>query len=100
MFGNVTALEGLHVTGKYRDTSMTHKFSRHAAWDPHSLWVVEGGGKRREGDIRAGIKGGWDRPGQSQRAGSRCGEEELRGRKGWRQLWVVRVGGDDGELRP
>jgi len=32
---NVTALEGLHVTGKYRDRSMTHTCSRHAAWDPH-----------------------------------------------------------------
>ena len=31
MFGNVTALEGLHVTGKYRDRSMQHKCSRHAA---------------------------------------------------------------------
>ena len=36
MFGNVSALEGLHVTGKYRDKSMTHTCSRHAAWDPHS----------------------------------------------------------------
>ena len=40
MFGNVTALEGLHVTGKYRDKSMTHTCSRHAAWDPHRSWVV------------------------------------------------------------
>jgi len=37
MFGNVTALEGLHVTGKYRDASMMHTCSRHAAWDPHTL---------------------------------------------------------------
>jgi len=36
MFGNVTALEGLHATGKYRDKSMTHTCSRHPAWDPHS----------------------------------------------------------------
>jgi hypothetical protein len=28
MFGNVTALEGLHVPGKYRDTIMTHTWSR------------------------------------------------------------------------
>ena len=33
MFGNVTALEGLHVTGKYKDKSMQHTCSRHAAWD-------------------------------------------------------------------
>ena len=32
MFGNVTALEGLHVTGKYRDRSMLHTCPRHAAW--------------------------------------------------------------------
>jgi len=36
MFGNVTALDGLHVTGKYRDISMQHTCSRHAAWDPHN----------------------------------------------------------------
>jgi len=36
MFGNVTALEGLHVTGKYRDKSMQHTCSRPAAWDPHA----------------------------------------------------------------
>jgi len=36
-FGNVTALEVLHVTGKYRDRSMAHTCSRHAAWDPHRL---------------------------------------------------------------
>ena len=35
MFGNVTALEGLQVTGKYRGRSMQHTCSRHAAWDPH-----------------------------------------------------------------
>ena len=29
MFGNVTGLEGLHVTGKYRDISMQHTCSRH-----------------------------------------------------------------------
>ena len=40
MFGNVTALEGLHVTGKYRDRSMQHTCSRHAAWDPHRLGVT------------------------------------------------------------
>ena len=36
MFGNVIALEGLHVPGKYRDKSMQHTCSRHAAWDPHT----------------------------------------------------------------
>ena len=36
MFGNVTAPEGLHVTGKYRDRSVQHRCSWHAAWDPHS----------------------------------------------------------------
>jgi len=36
MFGNVTALEGLHVTGKYGDRSKQHTCSRHAAWDPHN----------------------------------------------------------------
>ena len=59
MFGNVAALEGLHVTGKYRDKSMTHTCSRHAAWDPRRgggavsrgaagpskiLWMFECGG--------------------------------------------------------
>ena len=39
MFGNVTALVGLHVTGKCRVKSMTHTCSRHAAWDPHGrVW--------------------------------------------------------------
>jgi hypothetical protein len=37
IFGNVTALQGLHVTGKRRDKGMTHTCSRHAAWDPHRL---------------------------------------------------------------
>ena len=36
MFGNVTALEGLHVIGKYSDISMQHTCSRHAACDPHT----------------------------------------------------------------
>jgi len=36
MFGNVAALEGLHVTGKFRDKGMQHICSRHAAWDPHN----------------------------------------------------------------
>ena len=35
MLGNVTALQGLHVTGKYRDVIMQHTCSRHAAWDSH-----------------------------------------------------------------
>ena len=30
-FGKVSALEGLHVTGKYRNRSMQHTCSRHAA---------------------------------------------------------------------
>ena len=37
MFGIVTALEGVHVTGKYRDRSMQHSCSRHATWDPHKV---------------------------------------------------------------
>ena len=37
MFGNVTALEGLHMTGIYMNTSMQHACSRHAAWDPHTM---------------------------------------------------------------
>ena len=39
MFGNVTALEGLHVTGKYRDRSMQLTCSLHAAWDPQRQCV-------------------------------------------------------------
>ena len=35
IFGNVTAPEGFHVTGKYMDRTMQHTYSRHAAWDPH-----------------------------------------------------------------
>ena len=35
MLGDVTALEGLRVTGKYWDRSMQHACWRHAAWDPH-----------------------------------------------------------------
>ena len=37
MFGNVTALEGLHVTGKYRDRSKKHTCSRHSAWYPQRV---------------------------------------------------------------
>ena len=33
MFGKVTALEGLHATGEYRDIRMQHTCSRHAAWN-------------------------------------------------------------------
>ena len=33
MFGIVTTLAGLHVTGAWRDRSMQHTCSRHAAWD-------------------------------------------------------------------
>ena len=32
MFGNLTALEGLHVTGKHTDKSMQYTSSRYAAW--------------------------------------------------------------------
>jgi len=37
MFGNVTSLVGLHVTGEYRDRSMQRTCSMHAAWDPHTF---------------------------------------------------------------
>ena len=40
MFGNVTALEGLHVTGKHKDRSMHHTCSRHTVWDPHKSLIV------------------------------------------------------------
>ena len=30
------ALEGLHVTGKYRDRNMQHTCFRHVAWDPQA----------------------------------------------------------------
>ena len=40
MFCNVTALEGLYVTGKHRDRSMQHTCSRHAARDPRTTLVV------------------------------------------------------------
>jgi hypothetical protein len=43
MFGNLTAREGLRVTGRYRNRSMQHTCSRHAAWDRHIL----GGEKAR-----------------------------------------------------
>ena len=45
MFGNVTTLGGLHVTGKYRDRRMQRTCFRHAAWDPHSwgLWTASYG---------------------------------------------------------
>ena len=33
MSGNVTALEGSHVIGKYRDESIMHTCSRHAGLD-------------------------------------------------------------------
>ena len=38
--GNVTDLERLHVAGKYRDRSMQHTCSRHAAWDPPNKGLV------------------------------------------------------------
>ena len=36
----MTALEGLHVTGEYRNRSMQHTCSRHAAWDPHRVCAL------------------------------------------------------------
>ena len=42
MIGEVAALEGLHVTGKFRDKNMTHTSSRHAAWDPHTFQMPRG----------------------------------------------------------
>ena len=36
MFGNVTALEGPHVTGEFRNDCMMHTCDRHEAWDPHT----------------------------------------------------------------
>ena len=42
MFGNVTALDGLHVTGKCRDISMTHTCSSHAAWDSYKVPIPLG----------------------------------------------------------
>ena len=41
MFSAVTALEGLHVIGKYKDQSMQHTCSRHAAWGPHSRPLLD-----------------------------------------------------------
>ena len=40
MFGNTTALVGLHVAGKFRDESMMHTCSRHAAWVPRTDGLV------------------------------------------------------------
>jgi len=37
MFGDMTALEELHMTDQYRDGSVQHTGSRHAAWDPHRV---------------------------------------------------------------
>ena len=39
MFGNVTALAGLHVTGKYRDRGMQHTCSRRASRTRTCVWV-------------------------------------------------------------
>ena len=44
MFDNVTALAGVHVTGKYRNRSMQPTCSKHAAWGPHC-----GSGRERGG---------------------------------------------------
>jgi len=54
MFGNVTALEGLHVTGQYRDRSMQHTWSRHAAWDPHTRVAWQDYGSQRDGGAAHG----------------------------------------------
>jgi hypothetical protein len=40
MVGNVTTLEGLQMTGKYRNRSMQHTCSRHADWHPDTLCFV------------------------------------------------------------
>ena len=73
MFGNVTALEGFHVTGKCRNRSMQHTCSRHAAWDPHtgSAWFPDSIGVSLESP-----------------------SAQLS------PLWAVIVGEDDGEGRP
>ena len=42
MFGNVTTPEGSLVTGEYRDKSMTHTCSRHAAWDSGNFGACHG----------------------------------------------------------
>ena len=34
------AQEGLHVTGNYRDRTMQHTCSRHAAWEPHTRLLL------------------------------------------------------------
>ena len=47
MFGNVTGLEGLQVTGKYRNRHKRHTCSRHAAWDPNNPWTLGGDGQRQ-----------------------------------------------------
>ena len=39
MFGNVTVLEGLRLTEKYKNRSMHHTCSRHAVFYPQ-IWVV------------------------------------------------------------
>ena len=58
MFGIVTALKDLHVTGKYRHRSKQHTSSRHAAWDPQTprqlLDEVDSDGEAGvEGDVRS-----------------------------------------------
>ena len=51
MLGNVTALEGSHVTWKYRDRSIQHTCSRHLAWGPESAGPkVQGFAAQRIGD--------------------------------------------------
>ena len=62
MFGNVTAVDGLHVTGKYRDRSMQHTCSRHVAWDSHTKPASE-----RDGNNLNGVKDFRTENGSSQR---------------------------------
>ena len=56
-----TALDGLHVTGKYMDRSMQHTCCRHAAWDPHKggwrfLRGIEEAAAGRRGNSMHGVK--------------------------------------------
>ena len=40
MFGNVTVLEGPHVTGKYRKERVMQTCDRHVAWVPHTPCAI------------------------------------------------------------
>ena len=90
MFSDVTALEGWHVTGKYKDTRMHHTCSRPSAWDPHSKrmwrkggWVrlalsvcQKGGESEDERKREGGSDGDRGRTNVCER-GKTLGEEEL-----------------------